>query len=140
MLDAIWVRDCMTHEVVTCAADTTLEEVVQELQTRLFSCLVVEADHRPIGIITERDLVGIFSQLLGDKRWRDFLVADYMTKNPRTLYEDLTLMEAVDQMRIDNIRHAPIVNNQHHLVGILTQTDVIKGFYQAGLRMEAEDY
>jgi CBS domain-containing protein len=137
MLDEIWVRDCMTREVVTCAFDTTLEEVVQELRTRLFSCLVVVDDQHPIGIITERDLVGIFSELLDQSEWRNLLVEHYMTRNPRTLYEDVTLMEAVDQMRIDKIRHAPIVNSQNHLVGILTQTDVIRAFYRAGLRLES---
>ena len=54
----------MTRDVLTCAFDTNLEEVVYELQNRLFSSLVVELDRHPIGIITERDLVGIFSQLL----------------------------------------------------------------------------
>ncbi len=138
MLDEVWVRDCMTKEVVTCAFDTSLEEVVHELQTRLFSCLLVVDDDTPIGIITERDLVGIFSNLLSHNNWRSRIVSDYMLKDPKTLYEDLTLMEAVDQMRLDKIRHAPIVNVQERLVGILTQTDVINGFYRAGLRMENE--
>ena len=137
MLDEVWVRDCMTREVVTCAFDTTLEEVVDELQTHLFSCLVVAEDNHPIGIITERDLLKIFSNLLDEENWRTLRVNDCMRKNPRTLYEDLTLMEAVDQMRIDKIRHAPIVNSQNLLVGILTQTDIINGFYRAGLRMES---
>ena len=136
MLDQVWVRDCMTAEVVTCSFDTTLDEVVHELKVGLFSCLVVVDADRPIGIITERDLVRIFSDLLEADSWRNKLVCDYMVKDPKTLYEDLALMEAVDQMRIDKIRHAPIVNNQNKLVGILTQTDVINGFYSAGLRME----
>ena len=137
MLDELWVRDCMTRDVVTCAADTNLEEVVLELQNRLFSCLVVELDRRPIGIITERDLIGILSGLLDHREWRKQKVERYMTSNPRTLYEDLTLLEAVDQMRLDNIRHAPIVNSQLQLVGILTQTDIINGLYRAGMAQEA---
>ena len=136
MLEEVWVRDCMTREVVTCAFDTTLEEVVHELRAGLFSCLVVVDDKSPIGMITERDMVGILSEVLDQSGWRNLSVEHYMAKNPRTLYEDLSLMEAVDQMRLDKIRHAPIVNSQNHLVGILTQTDVIRGFYRAGLRME----
>ena len=131
MLDEIWVRDCMTREVITCSYDTLMEEVVAELQDRMFSCLVISEDSKPIGIITERDLVSIFSDLLDNQAWKHLLVADYMTKNPKTLYEDLTLLEAVDLMRIDKIRHAPVVNSQGELVGILTQTDVVKGFYNA---------
>ena len=140
MLEEVWVRDCMTRDVVTCALDTTLEEVVHELQSNLFSCLVVEDSHQPVGIITERDLVRIFSQLLDDDRWRKFNVENYMTANPRTLYEDLTLMEAVDHMRIDKIRQAPVVDSQQQLVGILTQTDVINGFYRAGLPITNKNY
>jgi len=136
MLDEVWVRDCMTKEVVSCSFDTSLDEVVTELQTRLFSCLLVVDKDIPIGIITERDLVGIFSKLLDSEGWQQLIVADYMTKDPITFYEDLTLMEAVEQMQSNRIRHAPIVNNQGQLVGILTQTDVIRGFYNAGLKLQ----
>ncbi|GAB1257402.1 CBS domain-containing protein [Aurantivibrio plasticivorans] len=128
MLEEIWVRDCMTADVISCSFDTSLEEVVAELKDRLFSCLVVAENNEPIGIITERDLVSIFSTLLGKADWSQLKVCDYMTKPARTLYEDLTLLEAVDQMRLDKIRHAPIVDQQNQLVGILTQSDIIRGF------------
>ena len=131
MMEELWVRDCMTREVITCSFDTLLEEVVTELRNRLFSCLVIVENKKPIGIITERDLVSIFSNLLDSQNWKSLIVANYMTKDPKTLYEDITLLEAVDQMRLDGIRHAPIVDSQGDLTGILTQTDVIKGFYNA---------
>ena len=133
MIDDLWVRDFMTPEVVTCSFDTSLDEVVTELQTRLFSCLIIVDQKIPIGIITERDLVRIFSNLLDSDGWRQLIVIDYMTKNPQTIYEDLTLMEAVAQMTLDRIRQAPIVNNQQELVGLLTQSDVIRGFHSLGL-------
>ena len=136
-MEDIWVRDCMTREVVTCAFDTLLEEVVAELHSKLFSCLIIVENNKPIGIITERDLVAIFSNLLDHQNWKSLIVEDYMTHNPKALYEDLTLLEAVDQMRIDQVRHAPVVNSQGDLVGILTQTDVIKGFYNGVKNLEA---
>lgn len=138
MLDDIWVRDCMTKDVITCSYDTLLEEVVTELHNHMFSCLIISEDRKPIGIITERDLVSIFSGLLDNQAWKRLIVADYMTKNPKTLYEDLTLLEAVDLMRIDKIRHAPVVNSLGELVGILTQTDVIKGFHNAFISGELD--
>lgn len=136
-MEDIWVRDCMTKDVVTCADDTVLEEIVAELHDNLFSCLVIsDENQKPIGIITERDLVGIFSNLLDEQDWKSLPVADYMIKNPKTLYEDLTLMEAVDQMRLDGLRCAPVINNQKELVGILTQTDIVRSFYRAAKAVE----
>jgi predicted transcriptional regulator len=130
-MEEIWVRDCMTREVVTCSFDTLLEEVVTELHENSFSCLIISNNNKPIGIITERDLVSIFSNLLDEDDWKRFIVADYMRKNPKTVYEDLTLSEAVEQMRIDGMRSMPVVNSQGEIVGILTQTDVVRGFYDA---------
>ncbi len=129
MLDDIWVRDCMTREVISCSADTSMEEVVHELRARLFSCLVIVEENKPVGLITERDLVGIFSEFVGSQNLDKLILKDCMQRNPKTLYEDLTLMEAVEQMRLDKIRHAPVINGAGELVGIMTQTDIIKGLY-----------
>jgi len=128
--DDIWVAEIMSTKVVSCASDTTLEEVVEELRTNSFSCLVILENERPIGIITERGLMGILSDLLGEESWESLIVKRFMSA-PVTIDEDRTLIEAVDLMAMEKIRHAPITDVSGKLVGIITQSDIIRGFAEA---------
>lgn len=129
----IWVTDVMSREVTTCAASTLLTDVVKQLHKRQFSCLVVEEQGKPVGIITERDMVTILADMLEDVSWDSLSVSNFMSANPVTIQEDHTLFEAVDIMRTEGIRHAPVINRSDKLIGILTQTDIINGYYQASL-------
>ena len=129
----IWVSDYMTSEVVSCPADTTLAEVVEELHSNLFSCLVIVDGEFPVGLITERDLVGVFADILGEENWEQKRIADFMSTPPQTILLDLTLVEAVTTMKELGIRHAPVVNVRGELKGILTQTDIIRGFHEDAL-------
>ncbi|HEB26727.1 MAG TPA: CBS domain-containing protein [Porticoccus sp.] len=129
MLD-VWIRDLMTKEVTTCKAETLLTDVVKKLHTEQFSCLIVVRDNTPVGIITERDMVTILADMLEDVSWDSLSVENFMSTNPVTIMEDLTLLEAVETIREEGIRHAPVVNRNNELIGLLTQTDIINGFYQ----------
>lgn len=132
----IWVSDCMTCEVVSCPADTTLAEVVEELRSNLFSCLVIVDGKFPIGLITERDLVSIFADILDEANWEQMRIENFMSTPPKTIQTDLTLVEAVSCMKELGIRHAPVVDVQGELKGILTQTDIIRGFYKEARNSE----
>ncbi|ARN74924.1 CBS domain-containing protein [Oceanicoccus sagamiensis] len=133
----IWVNDLMTREVTTCKAETLLTDVVKMLHSEKFSCLVVTKDEAPIGIITERDMVTILADMLADVSWDSLSVANFMSTNPITIQEDHTLFEAVDIIREEGIRHAPVINRDNKLIGLLTQTDIINGLYQAATLEEA---
>ncbi len=52
-------------------------------------------------------------------------VEDMMTRNPHTLLRSHTLSDAKDMMEALDIRHIPIVDEQTHLLGIVTQRDVL---------------
>ena len=133
----IWVTDLMTREVTTCKAETLLTDVVKMLHSEKFSCLVVVRDQRPVGIITERDMVTILADMLADVSWDSLSVENFMSPDPVTILEDHTLFEAVDIIREEGIRHAPVINRDNQLIGLLTQTDIINGLYQAAAVEEA---
>ena len=135
-MNDIWVSDYMTSEVISCPADTTLAEVVEELRSNLFSCLVIVDGKFPIGLITERDLVGVFAEILGKENWEQLRIEQFMSSPPKTIHADLTLVEAVTTMKDLGIRHAPVVDVRGELKGILTQTDIIRGFYDDAIANE----
>lgn len=127
----IWISDIMSRDVTTCHPLTQLTEVVTQLHQRQFSCLVAVDNNSPVGIITERDMVTILADMLEDVSWDSLAVENFMSTKVITILEDATLFEAIEIIREEGIRHAPVVNHQGELVGILTQTDIINGFAQA---------
>lgn len=123
------VYELMTAEVVTCSPDESLLNVVKTISSKHFSCLVVVEDDIPVGIITERDLVEIFSETLNGVTWDNLEIKHFMTSPIITITEGMSLHDAVALSRSKKIRHIPVVNAGNKLVGILTQTDIIEGYY-----------
>ncbi|MGF1759934.1 CBS domain-containing protein [Photobacterium sagamiensis] len=54
-----------------------------------------------------------------------FTVSDMMTPHPHTLSPSHTLADAKKVMAELGIRHIPITNSENHLVGLVTQRDVL---------------
>lgn len=52
-------------------------------------------------------------------------VKDVMTQNPHTLLQSHTLADAKNTMQALDIRHIPIVNEHHHLLGLVSLSDVL---------------
>lgn len=52
------------------------------------------------------------------------IVKQIMNNNVITLFPENTIRLALETMKQNRIRHIPIVKNDHHLVGIITERDV----------------
>ncbi|MEM9093054.1 MAG: CBS domain-containing protein, partial [Cyanobacteria bacterium P01_F01_bin.53] len=83
------------------------------------SCVVVIENNQLVGIFTERDVVRLVTQ----KRTLEKLpLCEVMTRQLITLRESefTELFSAVNLIRQHNIRHLPLLDDQGHLVGLLT--------------------
>jgi len=127
------VTDLMTLKVITATPNTSLREVVKMLHAERFSCLVIVNGKNPIGIITERDMVTILADLFEDDTWVDMPVENFMSSPIISVGDDLTLFEAVDISRAKSIRHMPVVDEVGHLVGLLTQSNIVNGYYNSSV-------
>jgi CBS domain-containing protein len=91
------------------------------------SVFVTDVDGRLAGVLTERD---IFGRLVGPDVAPgvdlDAPVEAYMTTNPRTLRLDQTVREALDLMQSGRYRNVPVVDDDHRLVGVMRQVDILK--------------
>ncbi|MCP4954959.1 MAG: CBS domain-containing protein [Photobacterium aquimaris] len=54
-----------------------------------------------------------------------FTVADMMTPKPHTLSRNDSLLDAKEMMQTLSIRHIPITDHNHHLLGLISQRDVL---------------
>lgn len=110
--------------VAVADADTTLLEVASILaEKRIGALVIVDDDHRVIGIISERDIVRAIAASGESILHRP--VSEVMTRNVVTCEESVTLEELMSLMTVRRFRHAPVVENGE-LVGVVSIGDVVK--------------
>ena len=84
---------------------------------------LVEGERKPVGIITDRDIV--VEVIAVEANMDDLVVEDVMSFKLVTANEDDDLMTTIKRMRVNGIRRIPVVNNANGLVGILTTEDIL---------------
>jgi CBS domain-containing protein len=112
------------NQVLTIEPAATLAAAVQMLAQRRIGALVVTgADHRIVGIISERDIV----RVLGEKGTAVLgaPVADVMTRKVVSCARNETIAEIMERMTGGKFRHVPVVEHGR-LVGIVSIGDVVK--------------
>jgi CBS domain-containing protein len=78
---------------------------------------------RPVGILTDRDIV--LELIAKETDLNQITVGDAMSYELFTLPENMDLLLAVGEMRSHAVRRAPVVNADGMLVGILSIDDVL---------------
>ncbi|MBE8718056.1 diguanylate cyclase [Cellvibrio polysaccharolyticus] len=119
----IAVRDLMTPIGSEASPDDLLGPVIETMRHNSHSCVVVSEAGRVVGLLTERDLIGVFMNVAGDAVSRP--VADAMVVNPLCVNANDSLLEALKLARTHKIRHLPVVDDNQLLVGMVTHTDMI---------------
>jgi len=119
------VRDVMTKDPVCCPVDARLGDVARQMLEHDCGAIpVLGFDGRPVGILTDRDIV---VRAVAEGRnplecsARDVMTGDLMTVRP----ED-DLEEAAEQMQRRQVRRAVVVDEDGEACGILAQADIAK--------------
>lgn len=104
----------------------TLLSVAEAMVEKHHSCgLICEYD-KPMGIITERDILRIFTAQAPDNLNIETQVKSVMTRQPVCVNGDTELVDALDLANNHNLRHLPVVDSTHKLIGIVTLSDMVK--------------
>ena len=112
------------HDVVTIEPTATLNDAVKMLGTRRIGAVVVTgADHRVVGILSERDIVRTLA-LQGAGALAQS-VSESMTRKVQTCGQNDTIPDIMERMTSGKFRHVPVVE-QGRLVGIVSIGDVVK--------------
>ena len=110
--------------VITIEPQATLEAAVAILaKNRIGALVVLGADQRVIGILSERDIVRALAELGAAALATP--VAQIMTRKVVTCGEAETLAGIMERMTTGKFRHVPVLE-QERLVGIVSIGDVVK--------------
>jgi CBS domain-containing protein len=120
------VGEVSKSPVVTAHPDETILEVARRMREHHVGDVVVaDSQHRPIGMLTDRDIV-VSAVAQSSDRIQALLVGDVMTREPVTARPTEDLHAALDRMRTSGIRRLPVVGSDGQLEGILTFDDILK--------------
>ena len=116
------------REVIVTGADTSAAEAAKLMKRYHVGDLVVVDDsdgaRRPIGLITDRDLV--VEVLAAQCDPQAVTVTDLMTRPLATVAVDAGFWDALSIMRRHGVRRLPVVEEDGALVGILTLDDALE--------------
>ncbi len=138
----LMVRDVMTPEPKAVAPDTPLDEAAGLLLSSIFTGLpVVDKHHKPIGVITQGDLIrkgglplrlGLLAESGQDRREAllqhvsSRQASEVMTAPLVTIGEDRLLIKAVELMLNKGVKRLPVVDSKGRLTGIVSRLDIFR--------------
>ncbi len=113
------------HDVVTVNPGTTVREAARAMTEAHIGCVPVVDDHnKPIGILTERDLMD--RVITPGLDIETLTVAAIMTPDPVTVRDGTDMAHIEEIMERMDIRHVPVVDGNGVLVAIVSQRDVAR--------------
>jgi CBS domain-containing protein len=112
------------YNVVTVAPDDAVGVVVRILSSnRIGAAPVLDGEGHLVGIISERDIVS--GTAAHDARVLALRVDQLMTREVKTCSPDDHIIELMETMTLQRIRHLPVVRSGQ-LLGIVSIGDVVK--------------
>jgi CBS domain-containing protein len=113
----------MTKDVVAVDENMTALDAARLMTEKGISSLIIEKDHAPVGIISERDFVKKIC--LKDMQPSSVNVGSIMSKIQTYASPDTPVDVAVQRMVNHKIRRLPVISDGK-VIGIITVTDLAK--------------
>ncbi|MFH1700134.1 MAG: CBS domain-containing protein [Candidatus Zixiibacteriota bacterium] len=120
------VKDLLQNKTppITARHRDTIESAMRLLiDNKIGSLIVVDADEKPIGIITERDIFHLAFRYRGDMM--DMRVGDFMSENLVLGKPEDDINHIADLISANKIRHIPILDNGE-LTGVVSIRDIVQ--------------
>jgi acetoin utilization protein AcuB len=131
----IFVRELMIPNPITIAHDQTVEQVMALMGRYKVRRLPVTKAGKLAGIVSDRDVRQLacrpsikLPKSESDEAYRNLPVEEIMTPNVLTIREFDTLQSAITSLLENRISGLPVVDQQGALVGMLSETDILKHY------------
>lgn len=102
--------------------DATMKDVIMEITSKRYGIAIISDNSGNIvGVVSDGDIRRHMSDhLLTEK------ISDVMTKNPKRIYSDMFVVDAIEMMTENKILTVLVVDRKDNLVGVLQLYDLIK--------------
>lgn len=121
-LEPMSVDDAVQTEVYTVERDTSISDVVEEMDDLDVGSAVVEEDGTPIGILTDRKIA---MALADEPNVVEQTAEDLTSGEVVSAMEGTQVTEVLDKMSDESIRRIPVVDENGELEGIVTLDDIL---------------
>jgi CBS domain-containing protein len=116
------LKDSMRRDVVVVRPEDTVRRAIELMASRKIGCVVSVDRKRPVGILTERDIVRLVSRGIDTEKAR---VGGVMSRKIVSMDSGKGIEEAIDLLDKKKIKKLPIIE-RGKLIGIVTMTDLLK--------------
>ncbi len=134
------VASVMSRNVIAVTPDFTASEVAGVLiRYRISSVPVVSSssDGNVIGIISERDCLESIANRIFYDEFTPETAASIMRPVTISARPDQSIFDLESDFSVHRIRHAPVVDEDGHLVGMVSRRDMLKAFEQLSTEVVA---
>jgi len=117
------VEDVMVEDVISVSEKATVREAAELMNQHEIGCLVVVKGRKPVGIVTETDMVKrVILKPIDPEKTE---VRKIMSKFLVVVSPQMNLEEASKIMRKRKIKKLPVIE-KGRLVGLVTMTDIVR--------------
>ncbi len=120
------VRDIMrkTEQVPSITEHALFSDAILEISLKgLGFTAVVDSEIKPIGIFTDGDLRRQLSKKINNETQS---IKEIMSKNPKTIFDDQIIIDAINLMEMNKINGILVVNRESKLIGAFNMHDLFK--------------
>ena len=118
------LRNLLNRKLVSCAPDTTVRRAAKLMEKEDVGAILVLFGGKPIGILTDRDIVvQCVSQGL-DCEERP--VSDIMSETVNTVNIDSGIYDVIRLMKKNKVRRTPVIDENGKAVGFLSFGDIFQ--------------
>ncbi|HHB76691.1 MAG TPA: CBS domain-containing protein [Desulfobulbus sp.] len=118
------VGQVMMRDVLSLPPSATAFTAMKLMHDRRVSSLVIERNGRPEGIVTERDLLRL---IRSRTRLQEVQLQQVMSRPVQTIFSDVSSHKAAKILLEKGLRRLVVTSSSGRCVGIITETDLIKG-------------
>jgi IMP dehydrogenase len=112
-----FVKDYMTKDVISVSPDTSTDKIIDLMKESHHNSYPVVQNNKLVGMVTAFDIVA--------KEWAD-TVSGIMSTKLVVADQDLSINDASRVMFRRGISRMPVVDSEGALVGIITNTDMVR--------------
>ena len=129
------IKEWMSKNLITVDENTSLMRATRIMKENNIRRLPVLGSGKLVGILSDRDVKDASPSKMTAMDIHEFYyflsemkVKDAMTNRPLTLHQDDLLERAAILMLKNKISGVPVLDESGNLVGLLSSTDVVRGF------------